>query len=65
MWLHEHITLKQDYVLMNEYDEVVDVEDFIETVQKIQHDKNCKSNSDNFRYCRNVDGYRFAEGEFS
>lgn len=64
-WLHENVTLKKEYVLMNEYDEEVDVEDFIELVQKKQNDKNCRSNPENFEYARNIDGYRFEDREFS
>ena len=64
MWLHENVTLKKDYVLMDEYDRVVDVEDFIEMVKERQDDPKCRNNPDNFDYCRNIDGYRFSEGEF-
>lgn len=64
MWLHENVTVKKKYVLMNEYNEIVDVEDFIEMVQKEQSDPKCRNNPDNFEYCRNIDGYRFDEGEF-
>lgn len=65
-WLREHISLKKEYVLMNEYDEIVDVEEFIALVQAKQNDENCRSNKDNFSYgTRNIDGYRFTEGDFS
>ena len=64
MWLHEKVILKKEYVLMNEYDEVVDVEDFVEMVQAKQNDPYCRNNSDNFKYCRNIDGYRFDDREF-
>ena len=63
-WLHENVTLKKEYVLMDEYDREVDVEDFIELVQKKQSDKNCRSNPDNFEYAKNIDGYRFDDREF-
>ena len=49
---------------MDEYDREVDVEDFIELVQKKQNDRNCRSNPENFDYCRNIDGYRFDDREF-
>lgn len=48
-------------VLMNEYDEVVDLEWFFEMVEVKQKEKN----DNNFTYQRNVDGYRFDSGEFS
>lgn len=64
-WLHENVTLKKEYVLMDEYDREVDVEDFIELVQQKQNDKNSKNNPDNFEYAKNIDGYRFEDGEFS
>lgn len=65
MWLHENVTIKKEYVLMNEYNEVVDVEDFIELVQEKQNDPHCRNNPDNFSYgARNIDGYRFDDREF-
>ena len=62
-WLDDNVR-SGNYVLMNEYDEVVPVDDFIELVQSKQNDKHCKSNPDNFEYCRNIDGYRFDDREF-
>ena len=65
MWLHENVVIRKEYVLMNEYDEIVDVEDFIELVQSKQNDPNCRKNPDNFSYeVRNIDGYRFDDREF-
>lgn len=64
-WLREHISLKKEYVLMNEYGEIVDVEVFIMLVQNKQNDRLCKNNPDNFKYCKNIDGYRFQDGDFS
>ena len=58
-------TLKQltvdsnNYVIMNEYDEIVSYNDFIDLVDYKQSDEFNKSNPDNFSNCRNVDGYRF------
>lgn len=48
-------------VIMNEYDEEVSLTDFIELVQR----KQLEINDDNFRYCDNVEGYRFMRGDFS
>lgn len=62
-WLDDNVR-SGNYVLMNEYDEVVSVDDFIELVQKKQNDLHCRNNPDNFEYCRNIDGYRFDDREF-
>lgn len=59
-WLDDHVKTGE-YVLMDEYDEVVTVEDLLSLIESKQSNKN----PDNFRYSRNVDGYRFSEGEFS
>lgn len=48
-------------VIMNEYDEEVSLTDLIELVQR----KQLEINEDNFRYCDNVEGYRFMRGDFS
>lgn len=48
-------------VIMNEYDEEVSLTDLIELVQR----KQLEINDDNFRYCDNVEGYRFVRGDFS
>ena len=62
-WLDDNVR-SGNYVLMNEYDEVISVDDFIELVQKKQNDLHCRNNPDNFEYCRNIDGYRFDDREF-
>lgn len=62
-WLDDNVR-GGNYVLMNEYDEVVPVDDFIELVQEKQRDPHCKNNPENFYYCRNIDGYRFDDREF-
>ena len=61
-WLYKHTVKRKQYVIMNEYDEIVSFDDFIEMVERKQEQD--KDNPDNFTYCRNVDGYRFEEGEF-
>lgn len=53
-----------DFVIMNEYDEVVSFDDFFGLVDKKQADKRNLENPDNFTYSRNVDGYRFSDGDF-
>jgi len=63
-WLKKYTVESDDYVIMNEYDEIVSYNDFIEMVERKQTDEHCRSNKDNFRYCKNVDGYRFDDRDF-
>ena len=49
------------HVIMNEYDEIVSYDDFIKMVAIKQTEKR----PDMFEDCENVNGYRFASGEFS
>lgn len=63
-WLKKYTVDQTDYVIINEYDEIVPYNDFIELVNQKQLDAHCKSNPDNFKYSRNVDGYRFSDDEF-
>jgi hypothetical protein len=63
-WLKKYTVDQTDYVIINEYDEIVPYNDFIELVNQKQLDEHCRSNPDNFEYSRNVDGYRFSDGEF-
>lgn len=49
------------HVILNEYDEIISYEAFINMVQE----KQSYYKSDMFEYCENVNGYRFASGEFS
>ena len=63
-WLKENTVDKTDYVIIDEYDEVITLDDFIEMVEEKQRDKFCKANKDNFTYSDNVDGYRFSNEDF-
>ena len=63
-WLRKNTVEKQDYVIMDEYDEIVPFDEFIDLVQHKQNDPSCRNNPDNFSYSRNVDGYRFSDEEF-
>lgn len=60
-WLHDHVELNKEYVILDEYDDVVSLEEF----KAIVDEKQSEENPDNFVYSRNVDGYRFTDGEFS
>lgn len=51
----------KDIVILNEYDEEVSVYKFLDLVKEKQQE----DNEENFRYCKNVNGYRFTDGEFS
>ena len=53
-----------DFVIIDEYDEVIPYDDFVQIVDNKQADEFCRSNKDNFTYSRNVDGYRFNDEEF-
>ena len=50
-----------NYVILNEYDEVVSLDDFLKMVANKQNE----NKPDMFEYCENVNGYRFASREFS
>ena len=49
-----------EYVIMNEYDELVSYDDFIKLVQS----KQSENRPDMFAYCENVNGYRFSGSDF-
>lgn len=51
-----------DYVIMDEYDDIISFDDFIAKVEQKQ--KQDADNPDNFTHCRNVDGYRFSDEWF-
>ena len=61
-WLKCHVVEDKDYVILNEYDEIVSYDEFIKIVE--YHQEEGKSNPENFKYCDNVNGYRFTSEEF-
>lgn len=63
-WLESHVATGE-YVLMNEYGEEISVSDLLDLIETKQNDKYCRGNPDNFENCRNVDGYRFVDCDFS
>lgn len=63
-WLYKNTVEREDYVILDEYDSIIPLDDFVELVQRKQSDPFCKDNPDNFSYSRNVDGYRFSDEEF-
>lgn len=58
-WLQEYTVDKPEYVIMNEYDEEIPLQVFIDIVQTKQKDPFCRDNPDNFSHARNINGYRF------
>ena len=51
----------KDILILNEYDEEVSVKEFLELVKEKQKEEN----KHNFEYCKNVNGYRFSDSDFS
>lgn len=65
-WLKEHTTGKNaTHVILDEYDNKVTFKEFFELVDIKQKDPHNLKNPDNFSYSKNVNGYRFSEGDFS
>ena len=69
-WNQVRDTLKRltvdsdEFVIMNEYDNIVPFEDFCDLVESKQKDESCIDNPDNFTDARNIDGYRFTDKWF-
>lgn len=63
-WLKEHTVDSDEYVILDEYDKIISFDEFFKMVDSKQNDEQCKSNKENFDYCRNVDGYRFDDRDF-
>ena len=54
-------TESKDFVIMNEYDDLVSFDYLTELIEEKQK----LNKPDMFEYCENINGYRFASGEFS
>ena len=63
-WLENNVDTGE-YVLFNEYNEKIKKEELLKIIQDHQNDKHCQDNPDNFKYEKNIDGYRFSDEEFS
>ena len=62
-WLKRYTVDTNEYVILDEYDDIIPLE---ELVKLIEHKQEVgEDNPDNFTYCKNVNGYRFDEREFS
>lgn len=66
-WLKKYtVGENAPYVILNEYDKLVSYEEFIDLVDSKQKDEKNLSNPDNFNYhTKNINGYRFTDGDFS
>ncbi len=64
-WLEDHVDTGE-YVLFDEYDKEITKEELLDLIDRKQKDPHNLSNPNNFNYnAKNIDGYRFAEGDFS
>ena len=61
-FLLEHCMPHADCFILDEYDAKIDVFEFLDYIEKKQLEDD---NPDNFKNCKNIDGYRFTDGEFS
>ena len=59
-WLYKYTVQSEEYVIIDEYDEIISYDDFIQLVEEKQK----TNNPDDFSYSRNVKGYRFTDDEF-
>ena len=56
----EEQTANGNIVIMDEYDKIVSLDEFLTLVEVKQKE----NNPDDFTYSDNIDGYRFTDGEF-
>ena len=64
-WLKKYTVDSKEYVIIDEYDEIISMDDFVEMVERKQKDPYALKNPDNFTYSKNIDGYRFSDEDFS
>lgn len=62
LWLRTHTGPDKEYVIMDEYDRIISLDDFLDLVESKQ--KEDADNPRNFKHSRNVDGYRFTDEDF-
>lgn len=64
-WLNNNVDTGE-YVLFDEYNREIDKDELLDLIEKKQNDEKSKNNPDNFNeYCKNIDGYRFTDRDFS
>lgn len=61
-WLKKNTVDSTDWIIMDEYDEVISYDAFIRMVERKQEQD--ADNPDNFTNSDNIGGYRFVEGWF-
>lgn len=59
-WLYKNTVKSDNYAIINEYDEIISFDDFIELIETKQK----VTNEDDFTHARNVNGFRFSDEEF-
>jgi len=64
-FLKEWVDEKKIFTIIDEYDREISYPEFKDFVDTKQSDPHNLENPDNFTYSRNVNGYRFSEGDFS
>lgn len=64
-WLNKYVTKKKMFVIKDEEDRELSVKELFDLIDTKQKEERNLNNSDNFKYCNNVDGYRFSNGDFS
>ena len=64
-WLKKYTVDSKDYVIIDEYDVIISFDDFFKLVEEVQTDEYNIDYPDNFKDCRNINGYRFSDQEFS
>ena len=64
-FLKEWVDEKKIFTIIDEYDREISYLEFKDFVDTKQSDPHNLENPDNFTYSRNVNGYRFSEGDFS
>ena len=57
----EFLETNGEVVILDEYDREVSVKEFLELIEEKQKE----NNEENFVYCKNVNGYRFSDRDFS
>ena len=64
-WLYKNTVESKKYAILDEYDRKISYKKFIDLVETKQKNERCLSNPDNFKYNKNVNGYRFDDRDFS
>ena len=64
-WLNTYVTKKKMFVIKDENDKEITVEELFDLIDTKQKEERNLNNPDNFQYCNNIDGYRFSTGDFS